>query len=204
MGVRAFIKRVIGTQVLSPMVEQQVLDMQYSIEYLSLEVSRLRSLVRYLSADVINNLPITYRTRESLDYQWQDSPDGNWTDTRPELKLREPGLVLEYTKLVKECFKGEKVFDAGCGSGRFSWAMASMGATVCAVDESEAGLFHTQSACAEFGEKVAALQHGLTQPLPFDPEFDLVWSHGVLHHTGNTFGAFFKSLLLSKARRLFF
>lgn len=171
------------------MVDQQVRDMQYSIEYLSLEVSRLRSLVRYLSADVINNLPITYRTRESFDYQWRDSPDGNWTETRPELKLREPNLVLEYTKLPKDWFPGKRVLDAGCGSGRFSWAMASLGAMVYAVDQSEAGVFHTQRACAEF-RGVTVLQHDLTQPVPLEAEFDLVWSHGVLHHTGNTFGAF--------------
>jgi 2-polyprenyl-3-methyl-5-hydroxy-6-metoxy-1,4-benzoquinol methylase len=164
--------------------------MKYSIEYLSMEVSRLRSLVRYLSADVINSLPITYRTRESFDYQWRDSPDGHWTETHPELKLHEPNLVIEYTKLPKEWFKGKKILDAGCGSGRFSWAMASMGAMVHAVDQSGAGVFHTSHGCAEFNEKVEVLQHDLTCPLPFDAEFDLVWSHGVLHHTGNTFRAF--------------
>jgi 2-polyprenyl-3-methyl-5-hydroxy-6-metoxy-1,4-benzoquinol methylase len=190
MGIRAFLSKITGSQGSSPIVDQQVRDMQYSIEYLSLEVSRLKSLVRYLSANLINELPISYRTRESFDYQWRDSPDGNWTETRPELKLREPNLVIKYTKLSKEWFKGKKVLDAGCGSGRFSWAMASMGAVVYAVDQSEAGVFHTKHACAEFGEKVEVLQQDLTQPLTFGPEFDLVWSHGVLHHTGNTFGAF--------------
>lgn len=190
MNIRAIVKRILGQQVSSPIDGQHVRDMQYSIEYLSLEVSRLRSLLRYLSADVINDLPITYRTRESFDYQWKDSPDGNWTETRPELKLREPRLVVEYTNLPKDWFEGKKVLDAGCGSGRFSWAMASMGAGVHALDQSEAGVFYTKHACSEFGEKVKVLQHDLTQPLPFDAEFDLVWSHGVLHHTGNTFGAF--------------
>lgn len=190
MGVRNFLRRVMGAQNSSSVAEQNIRDMQYSIEYLTLEVSRLRSLVRYLSADIINNLPITYRTRESFDFQWKDSPDGNWTETRPELKLREPGLVTEYTKLSKEWFKNKTILDAGCGSGRFSWAMASMGAMVHAVDQSEAGVFHTKNSCTEFGEKVAVLQHDLTQPLPFGADFDLVWSHGVLHHTGNTFGAF--------------
>jgi SAM-dependent methyltransferase len=68
--------------------------------------------------------------------------------------------------------------------------MASMGAEVSAVDQSEAGVFNTKRACAEFGEKVTVLQHDLTQPLQLEPVFDLVWSHGVLHHTGDTFGAF--------------
>lgn len=190
MGIRTLLKRMAGQNGASPAVENRLRDMQYSVDYLTLEVSRLRSLVRYLSADVINGLPITYRTRESFDYQWRESPDGNWIETRPELKQREPGLVLEYTKLPPEWFAGKRVLDAGCGSGRFSWAMASLGAEVCSVDQSEAGVSHTRQACAEYGGKVTVLQHDLTQPLQLEPTFDLVWSYGVLHHTGNTFGAF--------------
>lgn len=190
MGIRTLLKRIIGLDTAGPVVDNRIRDLQYSVEYLLLEVSRLRSLVRYLSAEVINTLPITYRTRESFDYQWKDSPDGNWVETRPELKQREPGLVLDYTKLPRDWFPGKRVLDAGCGSGRFSWAMASLGAEVHAVDQSEAGVFHTRQACAEYGERVAVFQHDLTQPLQFEPSFDLVWSHGVLHHTGNTFGAF--------------
>ena len=190
MSIRTLLKRIVGRGIGDPASDNRVRDMQYSIDYLSLEVSRLRSLVRYLSADVINTLPITYRTRESFDYQWKDSPDGNWTETRPELKQREPGLVIEYTKLSRDWFAGKRVLDAGCGSGRFSWAMASLGAEVHAVDQSEAGVFHTRQACAEYGESVVVSQHDLTQPLRLEQSFDLVWSHGVLHHTGDTFRAF--------------
>lgn len=190
MGIRAYLNRMAGGEISSPDVENRIRDMQYSIDYLSLEVSRLRSLVRYLSADVINNLPITYRTRESFDYQWKDSPDGNWIETRPDLKEREPRLVLEYTQLPRDWFVGKKVLDAGCGSGRFSWAMASLGADVHAVDQSEAGVFHTGRACAEYGDRVIVSQHDLTNPLQLEPVFDLVWSHGVLHHTGDTYRSF--------------
>lgn len=190
MDIRSLLKRAVGYDTARSDVHSHIRDMQYTIEYLSLEVSRLRSLVRYLSAETINSLPITYRTRESFDYQWKDSPDGNWIETRPELKQREPLLVLEFTKLSRDWFPGKSILDAGCGSGRFSWAMASMGAQVHAVDQSEAGVYHTRQACAEFGEQVRVSQHDLTQPLQLEPSFDLVWSHGVLHHTGNTFGAF--------------
>ncbi len=34
------------------------------------------------------------------------------------------------------------------------------------------------------------LQHDLTRELPVAGPFDLVWSYGVLHHTGDTYGAF--------------
>ena len=45
MGVRNFLRRVMGAQISSAVGEQNLRDMQYSIEYLTLEVSRLRSLV---------------------------------------------------------------------------------------------------------------------------------------------------------------
>ena len=165
-------------------------NMRYELDYLQLEVSRLRSLVRYLAADIVNDMPITQRTKESFNFQWSDSPDGNWVETRPELKVREPGLVCEYTGLDAQWFKDKRVLDAGCGSGRFSWAMASMGARVIAVDQAPAGVEHTRAACREFGDRVEVRRHDLTQPLLLDAEFDLVWSFGVLHHTGNTYGAF--------------
>jgi SAM-dependent methyltransferase len=165
-------------------------NLRHELDYLQLEVSRLRSLVRYMTAGTIHEMPLQMQTRESFDFQWSSMPDGNWIETRPELKEREPKLVVEYTQLPRSWFNGKRVLDAGCGSGRFSWAFASMGATVFAVDQSPAGVMHTQRACAEFGNRVTVQRHDLTAPLDLAPSFDLVWSFGVLHHTGDTYGAF--------------
>jgi SAM-dependent methyltransferase len=173
-----------------PAVPPVVTHLNYEVEYLLLEVSRLRSLVRYLAAGSGQELPLQQQTRESFDFQWDQMPDGNWIETRPELKEREPGLVVQYTRLPREWFAGRKVLDAGCGSGRFSYAMASMGAAVTAVDQSPAGVMHTQRACAEFGDRVTVRRHDLRRPLEVPADFDLVWSYGVLHHTGDTYGAF--------------
>ena len=164
--------------------------MRYEMDYLLMEVSRLRSIVRYLSADRINDLPLQRQTHDSFDFQWGDTCDGDWTMTRPELKEREPQLLCQYTKLPADWFAGKCVLDAGCGSGRFSWALAHLGAHVTAVDQSASGVAHTRAACAEFGEQVRCFQHDLTKPLPLDADFDFVFSFGVLHHTGDTYGSF--------------
>ncbi len=164
--------------------------MRLQLDYLLLEVSRLRSIIRYLSARRINDFPLQLKTKASFDYQWANTRDGNWVETRPELKEREPGLVLSYTRLPREWFAGKRVLDAGCGSGRFSWALASLGANVVAVDQSTSGVLHTERACREFGDRVRVFQHDLSKPLPLEADFDLVWSFGVLHHTGDTYGAF--------------
>ena len=103
-----------------------------------------------------------------------------------------PRLVqqwLDEIQLPPEYFKGKLVLDAGCGSGRWTYAMASLGATVVAVDLTEAGAEITHQATAHM-DNVAVLQASLFQ-LPFNPEsFDLVVSWGVLHHTPDTKKAF--------------
>lgn len=192
MDVGNVLKRVLGhqTRARSDRLEHEVQKLRYESDYLQLEVSRLRSLVRYLTADIIHDLPMQRQTRDSFEFQWASTSDGNWMEQHPEIREREPGLVSTYADLPKEWFAGKKVLDAGCGSGRFSWAMASMGARVVALDQSASGVEFTRQACMEFGDRVTVQQHDLTQPIDLPGDFDLVWSFGVLHHTGNTYRAF--------------
>ncbi|MBF0417951.1 MAG: class I SAM-dependent methyltransferase, partial [Magnetococcales bacterium] len=170
--------------------DERIRALELKVDYLVYELSRVTSIQRYLAGDSIHHMPIKSYTRDSFDFQWRDMPDGNWIENVPEIKEREPKLVCRYSGLPREWFAGKQVLDAGCGSGRFSWSMASMGATVTAIDQSEAGVANTQTACAEFGDKVEVIQHNLLAPLPIDKQFDLVWSFGVLHHTGDTYRAF--------------
>lgn len=103
-----------------------------------------------------------------------------------------PRLVqqwLDDIQVPAEYFKGKLVLDAGCGSGRWTYAMASLGATVVAADLTDAGVEITHQATVQL-ENVAVLQASVFH-LPFRPEsFDLVVSWGVLHHTPDTKAAF--------------
>lgn len=103
-----------------------------------------------------------------------------------------PSLVqqwLDDIKLPPEWFRGKTVLDAGCGSGRWTYAMASLGATVIAADLTNAGVMVTSQGTKEF-ERAAVVQANVLR-LPFRPEsFDLVVSWGVLHHTPDTREAF--------------
>lgn len=191
MGLRSLLRRVLGALTgVTPELEAEVRKLRHESDYLQLEVSRLRSLVRHLTAGVIRDLPMQAQTKDSFDYQWGHTDDGNWMVNHPEIREREPRLVSQYSGLPREWFAGKTVLDAGCGSGRFSWAMASMGANVTGLDQSASGVALTREACAEFGDRVEVRQHDLTKPIDLPQKFDLVWSFGVLHHTGNTFGAF--------------
>lgn len=111
-----------------------------------------------------------------------------------------PQLVekwLEDVQLPSEYFKGKLVLDAGCGSGRWTYALAQLGATVVAVDFTDSGVEVTRKATESLGH-VAVLQADIFQ-LPFMSEsFDFIVSWGVLHHTTDTRSAFMRLAPLVK------
>jgi malonyl-CoA O-methyltransferase len=77
--------------------------------------------------------------------------------------------------------RGLKALDLGCGTGRHALWLASVGATVTAVDFSEGMLAEARRKPG--AERVRFVAHDLHQPLPFEPaSFDLVVSGLVLEH----------------------
>lgn len=84
-----------------------------------------------------------------------------------------------------ESFKGKTCLDAGCGGGRYSIAMAGLGAKhVIGADISSSGLEDARSR-AESIPNVEFREASVLE-LPFDDAaFDFVCSSGVLHHTSD-------------------
>ena len=103
-----------------------------------------------------------------------------------------PTLVDDWladVQLPKDYFKGRTVLDVGCGTGRWTYAMALLGARVVAVDFSDAAVDITRRVTKDVGD-VEVVQASLFH-LPFRPaQFDFVVSWGVLHHTRQTARAF--------------
>lgn len=111
-----------------------------------------------------------------------------------------PRLVDQFLgecALPAEFFDGKRALDAGCGSGRWTYALAELGANVIGVDLTAGG---PESAHAVLGERpnVEFAQADLFA-LPFRSEaFDFVMSWGVLHHTRDTRAAFQRLVPLVK------
>lgn len=99
------------------------------------------------------------------------------------------------TRFLADCelpagfFEGARVLDAGCGSGRWSYALSELGADVWAMDLTASGVQSLAAATAG-RDNVHICQGDLFAP-PFAPgSFDFVMSWGVLHHTRCTRDAF--------------
>lgn len=155
------------------------------VDYVLGEVSELRELVRILCTESATYNSRSSQTRASFNYQWGTLPEGINLLSDPEFCAMSARRVCELTKRDAFWFEGRKVLDAGCGNGRWTHALCSLGAKVTAIDASEAGLADVARHCAEFSD-LSFLPHNLLEPLPLEGAFDLVWCFGVAHHTGDT------------------
>lgn len=84
--------------------------------------------------------------------------------------------MLTLTQLPESFFKGKRCLDAGCGSGRYTYAMQELGAEVTSIDLSPKAI--ESVSCIN---KDARVQDILT--LEPNPVYDFVLSWGVLHHS---------------------
>src|SRR5438876_6640568 len=82
--------------------------------------------------------------------------------------------------------KGKKVLEIGTGNGADGVMFASNGGIYTGVDVTEAALEGTRKHFEVMGLR-GAFQKENAEKLSFaDESFDIVYSHGVLHHTPNT------------------
>ena len=80
---------------------------------------------------------------------------------------------------------GKSILDAGCGNGRYSYALSKLGAKdVVGIDMSETNLEDANKRLSERKREGLSFVCGSVLDMPFENEsFDFVFSNGVLHHT---------------------
>ncbi len=173
-------------RLVRPIKRKLLVDEYRMLEYALNEVSELRSLIRYLLAESEEYQKYIKQTSASFDYQWAYIPSGTALISDAKFRAEATAIVERYTSLPREWFADKKVLDAGCGNGRFSWALCQLGARVTAIDQSLSGIDAARLACANF-PSFQARQHDVLKDIGMPAAFDLVWSFGVVHHTGNTY-----------------
>ena len=171
--------------------DERIRLLEAKVAFLLDEVSGLRSVVRHLAADKLDELPIMQQTRDSFDYQWRSLPEGHAMLSNPEWKAKAADQIVEYTGLARDWFRGKRVLDAGCGQGRWTYGFGTLqvGRSV-SIDISPAAVERTTNVAREFGDRIEVLRKNLLQDLELEADFDLVWCFGVLHHTGDTYNGF--------------
>ncbi|MFA6002668.1 MAG: methyltransferase domain-containing protein [Elusimicrobiota bacterium] len=119
------------------------------------------------------------KTRASFTWEWMRYPGSLAEDER---------VFLEECQLPAAEFAGKLVLDAGCGMGRYALVARALGAEVVAVDLSDSLLRLVEAARRD--PKLHVVQGDLLRPPLCKDAFDIVYSHGVLHHTRDTRAAF--------------
>jgi SAM-dependent methyltransferase len=145
------------------------------------------------TGQVLRNL-LRRQTLASFDYQWRELPEADALLSDEWFRSNVTRIITdELLCLRPEWFRGKRILDAGCGTGRWTVGLLELGAEVTAVDFSEHALGQVRANVAEHctAEELARLRTQQADLLSLPPglveeRFDCVFSFGVLHHTGDT------------------
>jgi ubiquinone/menaquinone biosynthesis C-methylase UbiE len=95
----------------------------------------------------------------------------------------EPHILSELRKLD---LKGKRVLEIGLGQGAEAQKIIEAGAIYNGVDITQESVARVKTRCTLFSLPYESLQVMNAEPLDFpDGSFDIVFSHGVLHHSPN-------------------
>jgi ubiquinone/menaquinone biosynthesis C-methylase UbiE len=129
------------------------------------------------------------QTLRNYDYSWgrlQGDPDlrsAFWRNNVDDFLARQELCISP------EWFPGRKVLDVGCGGGRWTYGLQKLGCEVTALDASAAAVDFVRSNIAK-GSTQAYQANIFDLPREVtEQKYDLVFSWGVLHHTGDTLRA---------------
>ncbi len=119
--------------------------------------------------------------QRAFEYEHRRARESRLLDIQPHLIAQ----FLNDVQLPATWFPGKDALDVGCGTGRWSYALAELGAHVTALDLTAAGCRATRRVLEPYA--AGHVVQASVGSLPLPPEsFDFVMAWGVLHHTPNT------------------
>lgn len=169
-------------------LQERLRLLEAKVEYLLDELYTAKSQLRHLLPGVPSIERLRRYQLESFDFQWKRLPYHDAFLTNPAWRSTAADDVCARLGLPREWFAGKTILDCGCGPGRHTWTFGSLGAQVIAFDMSDNGLEAAREECKNL-PNVTIDKRNILEPLPYDRNFDLVWSYGVVHCTGDTMRA---------------
>jgi len=168
-------------------VTNQINSLKEQNQFIINQIKIINSAVRYhlLGNDDLSEVD-QIQTRASFDYQWANFSQGVAMMDDKDFMDTIPQHVCQMTDLPPEWFSGKRIVDIGCGAGRYTYGLLSLGAQVTACDQSLSGLEQTRRLCKPFVERLTCKQINLLTWNEED-QFDMAFCFGVVHHTGNTY-----------------
>jgi 2-polyprenyl-3-methyl-5-hydroxy-6-metoxy-1,4-benzoquinol methylase len=169
-----------------PIINNDLQLIKEQVRFLLYEIQRVEEAFRYHQIDKIGASAQRLQTVSSFEYQWAHFGSGVGMPNDVSFMKNIESHVCEITGLPREWFLNKKVADIGCGAGRYSYALLSLGAHVTACDQSLSALKNTAKLCDRFCDRLSQEHINLLE-WGEAREFDLAFCFGVTHHTGNTF-----------------
>jgi ubiquinone/menaquinone biosynthesis C-methylase UbiE len=129
---------------------------------------------------------------KSLEEKTSDLYSALWSEFKKETLTEESKQLLSGRlgeDVVEKYIKDKVIFDMGCGSGRYSIALALLGAQkVIGGDIDESSFKASREFCDENGIPVSFEETNFLN-LPFEEDtFDFVLCNGTIHHSASIFG----------------
>ena len=122
--------------------------------------------------------------------QTQDLFGSLWNERLVDFSLDQKNFLKTLLKKLNfdiSILKNKTVLDMGCGSGRFTTALARLGPKIVyGVDLGDEGIKVGKKLAKKFNLKNVKYKNASVLNLPFkNNKFDFVFCKGVCHHTGN-------------------
>lgn len=131
----------------------------------------------------------TTQKEEKLEKETSDLYSRLWKDFERTTLTEESVRLLKNRlpeSLIKESIRNARVLDMGCGSGRYSIALATLGAKEVTGIDYQGKAFSAAEKYCEKNTIPVTFREANVLDLPFEDEsFDFVLCNGVLHHTSS-------------------
>lgn len=173
-----------GLKRLKNLLSDNTSTLQQQNAFLLNQIAQINEKLRYM--DLRQHDVCATQTKASFDYQWKEITEGNDLPSDQNFHKNVSQIICEMTKLPADWFKEKSILDAGCGMGRFTYGLLTLDAHVTACDQSPWAIKQTQKLCAPYAGHLTTVQANLLHDL-LPEKFDMVFSFGVVHHTGNTY-----------------